>query len=248
MRRSTSSRGIAATAAWVLALLLGVAADVGCRRKDVAGRDPGGPTGVNVADPLQATRVYAEALRDGDGPKLRSLHHRGDKEWEAAVDLYVQWVTSSVRLERAATTKFGRGGADQIMSHLLLPTPAQRGLDMLEALDGGGIDPEVTVKGNHASVEIDPVGVIELRRIDGRWGVAMTDGPGGVGAGGQPRAAHAPLLKVLTATQDHGAASIQAGRVRSADDAVMAVERVFPEKARELGLEMDDEPMDEGAE
>jgi hypothetical protein len=206
---------------------------------------PAPPPGVALDEPLKAVRAYAEALRDGDEEKLRSLHHTAGKDSEEAVELFIRWVKSSVRLERAAAAKFGRAGADDVSGLMLLPPPGQRGRDMLENLDGGGIDAEVEVRGDRASVDIDPVGTIELRRVEGQWGSFIPAKEAGVGAGGYPMPDHAPLLKALTSAQDRVADDIAAGRIRTVKDAMAAAERAMGEYAKVLGVEADDEGDDE---
>jgi hypothetical protein len=205
------------------------------------------PAGVDLSEPLKAVRAYAEALRDGDAAKLKSVHHTAGKEWDDAIDLFAQWAKSSARLERAAVAKFGRAGADRVMASLLLPPPGERGRDMLDSLDGRGLDPEVEVRGDRASVYIEPVGYIQLRRVGGQWGIFDTGNDTGVGAGGQPKAEHGPVLKILIAAQDSVAPEIEAGRIGTAGEAVKAVERTAKEKAKSLGVAIDDEEVDDEA-
>ena len=203
-------------------------------------KGPTPPPGVDLGDPLKAVRAYAEALRDGDEAKLRSVHHTAGKDWDEAIDLFVRWAKSSWRLERIAAGKFGAAGAERVMGALLLPSPPSRGRDILENLP----DAEADVRGDRATVDVEPVGRIGLRRVDGRWGIFMP-GADGVGAGGQPGKDHAPLLNLLTTVQDQVAKDIDAGRFATADAAVEAANRVALEEMKKRGLDPADEADDD---
>lgn len=200
-------------------------------------KGPVPPAGVDLGTPLKAVRAYAEALRDGDEAKLRSAHHTAGKDWDAAIDLFIRWAKSSVRLEHAAVARFGQGGADRVLGEMLLPPAGQRGRDMLENIN----DAEVEIRGDRATVELEPVGRIDLRRVDDRWGIFMTGDDTGVGAGGQPKPSHAPVLKLLTAVQDRVAADIEAGRLRTVEAAVTAAERAAGVEAKALGIDTGDD-------
>jgi hypothetical protein len=185
---------------------------------------PAPPNGVKLREPIDAVRAYAEAMRDGDGPKLRALFHTAGKRSEQFVDLYVRWATTSVRLERAAVAKFGRAGADEVMAPLFIPPAGSHGRDLLANL----ADAAVEAKGDRASVEIEPVGRIELRRVEGQWGMVVPEPPAAADRAGAQND-QTDLLKVVAAVQEAVAPAVESGKLKTAADAVAAIERAAEE-------------------
>ena len=93
------------------------------------------PRGVELDEPLDAVRDYAEALRDWDEATLRALMLAGGERSANEVDLEIRCAKWSVRLERAAASKFGRAGADQLLAcPYTLPSAASRGRELLAKL------------------------------------------------------------------------------------------------------------------
>jgi hypothetical protein len=134
---------------------------------------------------------------------------------------------SSARLERTAAAKFGRAGADRVAQALVLPTAASRGKDLLENV----ADADVAVRDDRATVEIEPVGSIELRRVEGRWGIYVADSD--VDAGRDDT----NLLKALTAAQEQVATRIESGQVTTVEEAARAIGAVAEDAGRAAGRE-----------
>lgn len=189
---------------------------------------PAPPKGVELGQPMGAVRAYAEGLRDGDEAKLRALFHTAGKRSEGYVDLIVRWAKSSVRLERAAAAKFGPAGADEVMGALWLPSAGSVGRGLLENLDAA----EVEAKDDQASVRIEPVGLIELRRVEGQWGMFVPEPRAARGrAGGDDEIAP---LKLIADVQEAVAPAVETGTHATAADAIEALERAGEKAAAEL--------------
>ena len=176
---------------------------------------PDPPKGVVLREPIDAVRAYAEGLRDADATKLSALFHTSGKRSEGYVDSFIRWATSSVALERAAAARFGRAGADKVMAALWLPSAGSLGRDLLENL----AEAEVEMKeDDRASVGIEPVGLIKLRRVDGQWGMVVPEPP----AGGDDQTG---MLAAMTSIQEVVAPDVAARKIATVGDAVKAIEQ-----------------------
>lgn len=179
--------------------------------------------GLDLRTPQAAVQAYGEGLRDSDERKLRALMHPTGRRADAFVDLFVSWVKSSARLERAALHKYGKDEAERLVGALFLPAAGPTGRGLLENL----ADAEVNVEGEQAVVLIDPVGQVDLRRIDGRWRMVVPElppkGKPEEGTGGRWQI---ELMKVATRAQQEVSAGIEAGRYATAADAAEALEQI----------------------
>jgi hypothetical protein len=202
-------------------------------------KGPPPPPGVDLGDPLKVVRAYGEGLRDGDEAKLRSVFLTAGKEWDTSIDTLARWAKGSARLERAAVKKFGRAGADKVMGALYLPSAGKLGRDLLGSLG----DAQVKVRGDRATVDVPVVDELELRRVDGRWGLFTPpdpDEPAGARGDG------ADLYKVVTAAQERVAPAVEAGRLATPEAAVAALNRAAGEESKKLGIGEEDDEEDNG--
>lgn len=232
--------------AGVLGLALACAVAAGCAKRGDAQRPGAAPVTpadhrraalakTDLSTPERAVRAYAEAMRDGDVAKLRAIYHLGGPRVGPYFDLMAQWVTSSVQLERAATRRFGREGAERILNALFMPPPGPTGRMMLENLDRGEFD--VEVEGDRAAVGIDPIGGMELQKVGSDWKYALPEADVELDqAVRQPDGWQGGLLQILVPTQRAVAEGIESGKYPTADAAAEAAQRMLLEQGQRQGL------------
>ena len=129
--------------------------------------------GPDLSTPLAAARSYAESLRDADAKKFRSCLHTENQIQRKAADAMARWVTSSTALRKAAVAKFGETNAAQVIGAIDFPNAYDRGVESLANLSNA----DVTVEQDGGTVLLEPIGKLEMRKLDGSWKVLVTFAP-----------------------------------------------------------------------
>ena len=171
--------------------------------------------GVNLSTPEAAVRSYAEAWRDGDGEKFLACYHASNANERELANATARWIVSSAKLTKAATAKFGETRAREIMQSLPMESPADHGRQLIENLDRKD-DVEITVEGDRAKVGIEPVGLIELIKVNNAWKVHL-----GENAGETDEALQ--MMTIITGLQEKVAAGMEAGKYKTVEAAKKAL-------------------------
>ena len=166
--------------------------------------------GPDLTSPLATARSYAESLRDGDAKKLFACLHTENQIQRKVADAMGRWVTSSTALRKAAVAKFGEHAAAQVIGAIGYPNAHDRGVESLSNLTNA----EVTIERESSIVLLEPIGKLEMHKLDGSWKVLVT-----LGAQDKEGKDYLAILTAVADAQDATARRINAGDFGTAEEA-----------------------------